>query len=107
MRTLLRATGWLRAGDIWAEGSRQYQDFESYLIPGADVRAAQGRGTIAGRDGHRRGKLSRRPPLDREIEEVGRLADQGELEGVDLTDLIEGARDQQSRLDRWSNLTSK
>jgi hypothetical protein len=23
----------LRAGDIWVEGSRQYQDFESYLIP--------------------------------------------------------------------------
>jgi hypothetical protein len=23
----------LRAGDIWVDGSRQYQDFESYLIP--------------------------------------------------------------------------
>ena len=28
---------------------------------------------------------SRRAALDREIEEVGRLADQGKLEGVDLT----------------------
>ena len=54
---------------------------------GADLRAAQGRGAIAGRDRHRRGKLSRRPPagLDREIEEVARLADQGKLDGVDLT----------------------
>ena len=28
----------LRAGDIWVTGSRQYRDFETYLIPEATSR---------------------------------------------------------------------
>ena len=31
----------LRAGDIWVTGSRQYRDFETYLIPAATFKAMQ------------------------------------------------------------------
>ena len=31
----------LRAGDIWVTGSRQYRDFETYLIPAATFKAIQ------------------------------------------------------------------
>jgi len=31
----------LRSGDIWVTGSRQYRDFETYLIPGATFKAMQ------------------------------------------------------------------
>jgi TnpA family transposase len=31
----------LRAGDIWVTGSRQYRDFETYLIPAASFKAMQ------------------------------------------------------------------
>jgi hypothetical protein len=31
----------LRSGDIWVTGSRQYRDFETYLIPAATFKAMQ------------------------------------------------------------------
>jgi hypothetical protein len=31
----------VRAGDIWVTGSRQYRDFETYLIPAATFEAMQ------------------------------------------------------------------
>ncbi len=31
----------LRAGDIWVTGSRQYRDFETYLIPAAEFKEMQ------------------------------------------------------------------
>jgi hypothetical protein len=31
----------LRAGDIWVTGSRQYRDFETYLIPTATFKVMQ------------------------------------------------------------------
>jgi hypothetical protein len=31
----------LRAGDIWVTGSRQYRDFETYLIPSATFKVMQ------------------------------------------------------------------
>jgi TnpA family transposase len=76
-----------RAGDIWVEGSRQYQDFESYLIPEPTFALLKAEGPLpVAIDTDVESYLAgRRAALDREIEEVGRLADQGKLEGVDLT----------------------
>jgi hypothetical protein len=77
----------LRAGEIWVEGSRQYQDFESYLIPEPTFALLKAEGPLpVAIDTDVESYLAgRRAALDREIEEVGRLADQGKLEGVDLT----------------------
>ena len=77
----------LRAGDIWVEGSRQYQDFESYLIPEPTFALFKAEGPLpVAIDTDVESYLAgRRAGLDREIEEVARLADQGKLDGVDLT----------------------
>lgn len=77
----------LRAGDIWIEGSRQYQDFESTLIPEPTFALLKAEGPLpVAIDANVESYLAgRRLALDREIEEVGRLADQGKLDGVDLT----------------------
>jgi len=77
----------LRAGDIWVEGSRQYQDFESYLIPEPTFALLKAEGPLpVAIDTDVESYLAgRRAGLDREIEEVARRADQGKLDGVDLT----------------------
>ena len=77
----------LRAGDIWVEGSRQYQDFESYLIPEPTLALLKAEGPLpVAIDTDVESYLAgRRAALDREIEEVGRLADQGKLDSVELT----------------------
>jgi hypothetical protein len=77
----------LRAGDIWVDGSRQYQDFESYLIPEPTFALLKAEGPLpVAIDADVESYIAgRRAALDREIEEVARLADQGKLDGVDLT----------------------
>jgi hypothetical protein len=77
----------LRAGDIWVEGSRQYQDFESTLIPELTFALLKAEGPLpVAIDANVESYLDgRRAALDREVEEVGRLANQGKLDGVDLT----------------------
>jgi hypothetical protein len=77
----------LHAGDIWVEGRRQYQDFESYLIPEPTFALLKAEGPLpVAIDTDAESYLAgRRAGLDREIEEVARLADQGKLDGVDLT----------------------
>jgi len=84
---LLRAAGSAAAGDIWVDGSRQYQDFESYLIPEPTFALLKAEGPLpVAIDTDVESYLAgRRAALDREIEEVARLADQGKLDGVDLT----------------------
>ena len=68
----------LRAGDIWVEGSRQYQDFESYLIPEPTFALLKAEGPLpVAIDTDVESYLAgRRAGLDREIEEVARRADQ-------------------------------
>ena len=77
----------LRAGDIWVDGSRQYQNFESTLIPEPTFALLKAEGPLpVAIDTNVESYLAgRRAALDREIEEVGRLADQGKLDGVDLS----------------------
>jgi hypothetical protein len=36
----------LRAGDVWVGGSRQYQDFESYLVPKATFALLKAEGPL-------------------------------------------------------------
>ena len=76
----------LRAGDIWVAGSRQYRDFDSYLIPPATFAALREKGPLplaieTGFDPHIQ---DRRERLDRAIERVTVLARQGELPQVRL-----------------------
>ncbi len=76
----------LRAGDIWVAGSRQYRDFDSYLIPPATFAALREKGSLPlaieiGFDRHIEGRRER---LNRAIERVTVLARQGELPQVRL-----------------------
>ena len=77
----------LRAGDIWIEGSRQYQSFESELIPEPTFGLLRAEGPLpVAIDTNVESYLaSRRAALDHELKEVGKLAEQGKLDGVDLT----------------------
>jgi TnpA family transposase len=76
----------LRAGDIWVAGSRQYRDFDSYLIPHATFAALRGKGPLplAIETGFTSHIQDRRERLNRAIERVTVLARQGELPQVRL-----------------------
>ena len=43
----------LRSGDIWVQGSRQFKDFEDYLVPPAKFASLQAGQRIAAGRGHR------------------------------------------------------
>jgi len=75
----------LRSGDLWVKGSRQFKDFEDYLLPQeAFVRAkAGGLPLPVEADGER--YLTRRLDLLREeLEKVNDLAARGELPDVSI-----------------------
>ena len=76
----------LRAGDIWVAGSRQYRDFDSYLIPPATFAALREKGPLplAIETGFVSYIEDRRERLNRAIEQVTVLARQGELPQVRL-----------------------
>jgi TnpA family transposase len=76
----------LRAGDIWVAGSRQFRDFDSYLIPPATFAALREKGPLplAIATGFVSHIEDRRERLNRAIERVTVLARQGELPQVRL-----------------------
>src|SRR3546814_1848577 len=76
----------LRAGDIWVSGSRQFRDFDSYLIPPATFDALREKGPLplAIETDFDRHIEERRARLDTAIEQVTVLARQGELPQVRL-----------------------
>ena len=76
----------LRAGDIWVAGSRQFRDFDSYLIPPATFAALREKGPLplAIATGFVSHIKDRRERLNRAIERVTVLARQGELPQVRL-----------------------
>nr|ART36135.1 B176 [uncultured bacterium] len=76
----------LRAGDIWVAGSRQFRDFDSYLIPPATFAVLREKGPLplaieTKFDDHIK---DRRKRLDDAIDRVTVLARQGELPQVRL-----------------------
>src|SRR3546814_7553778 len=76
----------LRAGDIWVAGSRQFRDFDSYLIPPATYAALREKGPLplAIETDFERHIEERRTRLDTAIDQVTVLARQGELPQVRL-----------------------
>ena len=78
----------LRAGDVWVDGSRQYQDFESYLVPKATfaLLKAEGPLPLAIETDPERYLAGRGDALDRELAAVGKLAEAGGLKDVEIVD---------------------
>jgi TnpA family transposase len=78
----------LRAGDIWVQGSRQFKDFEDYLLPTprfAAQREQQELGLAVDSDCERFLE-ARLGVLERELVTVERLAAQNELPDASITD---------------------
>lgn len=78
----------LRAGDAWVLGSRQFKDFETYLLPVTrfcDLLAAQALPLAIDTDGERylRDRLTL---LKQKLHEVDHLAATGELPQAEMTD---------------------
>jgi Tn3 transposase DDE domain len=77
----------LRAGDVWVEGSRQYRDFDAYLIPKPTFALLKAEGPLPIEvDPEFTSYIAaRRAALDRELAEVAGLARAGKLPDVNLS----------------------
>lgn len=78
----------LRAGDVWVPGSRQFKDFEDYLLPPAHFEALRDAGNLPlaiDSDGDRY-LHDRLALLNRKLHEVDRLAAEGELPDAEIVD---------------------
>lgn len=78
----------LRSGDIWVQGSRQFKDFEEYLLPPAKFAALKKTGTLpleintdCGQYLHARLRF-----LEQQLETVNRLAGADELPDAVITE---------------------
>ena len=78
----------LRAGDVWVDGSRQYQDFENYLLPKATytLLKAEGPLPLAIETDSERYLAGRCDALARELSVVSKLAEAGKLQDVEIAD---------------------
>ena len=78
----------LRAGDVWVDRSRQYQDFETYLIPKLtfEILKAEGPLPVEIETEVQSYLESRRSALTQELTTVATLAESGELHDVDLAE---------------------
>ena len=77
----------LRSGDIWVQGSRQFKDFDEYLIPSERFNAlleAKRLPLVVATDceAYLQGRLSR---LEQQLETVDRIAQSGELPDAIIT----------------------
>lgn len=80
----------LRAGDVWVPGSRQFKDFEDYLLPPAHFMALRAAGTLpvaVDTDGDRY-LHDRLALLTQRLHDVDRLAASGELPDAAITDAL-------------------
>ncbi len=77
----------LRAGDVWVEGSRQYRDFESCLVPRPmfDALVAEGALPLPVAPMAEAHLAGRKAELEERLSLVGSLAEAGKLEDVDLS----------------------
>jgi hypothetical protein len=86
----------LRAGDVWVSGSRQFKDFEDYLIPAAAFDALAKRQVLpvavpANFEAFCNERFAR---LDRELEYVANLAEHQQLPDAEIR---EGALEPQQK----------
>lgn len=77
----------LRSGDIWVQGSRQFKDFDEYLIPSerfSALREANRLSVAVATDceAYLKDRLCR---LEQQLETVDRIAQSGELPDVIIT----------------------
>jgi hypothetical protein len=81
-------------GDIWVAGSRQFRDFDSYLIPPATFAALREKGPLplAIETDFERHIEERRTRLDTAIEQVTVLARQGSCPRLSLTKTVSSSR---------------
>lgn len=77
----------LRSGDMWVVGSRQFKDFEEYLVPADPFAAllAAGELPLAVESDGERYLYQRLAHLTQQLETVNRLAAAGELPDASLT----------------------
>ena len=77
----------LRAGDIWVTGSRQYRDFETYLIPAATFETMRQEPLPLDIDTHLPSYVAEyRHRLEDNLTTVARKARENTLPDVTLTD---------------------
>lgn len=77
----------LRSGDLWVTGSRQFRDFEEYLLPAETFAALrQGGLPLAVTTDWETYLEQRREPLHAALLTVNRLAERGELPDASITD---------------------
>ena len=78
----------LRSGDMWVAGSRQFRDFDDYLLAGDDYTGIRNSGklpliTTDGSTHYLEGRIAL---LQKRLKEVNDLASRGELPGVLVTE---------------------
>lgn len=78
----------LRSGDMWVTGSRQFRDFDDYLLAGVDYTAKKNAGKLplVTTDGSAQYLKDRLALLQERLKEVNELAARDELPGVLVTD---------------------
>ncbi|MET4095737.1 Tn3 family transposase [Arthrobacter sp. UYCu712] len=78
----------LRSGDMWVTGSRQFRDFDDYLLAGVDYTGKKNAGKLplVTTDGSARYLEGRLALLQDRLKEVNELAARDELPGVLVTD---------------------
>lgn len=78
----------LRSGDMWVTGSRQFRDFDDYLLAGADYTGMKNNGTLPliTTDGSTRYLDNRLALLQERLQQVNDLASRDELPGVLITE---------------------
>ena len=78
----------LRSGDMWVTGSRQFRDFDDYLLAGVDYTGMKNAGKLplVTTDGSARYLKDRLALLQERLKEVNELAARDELPGVLVTE---------------------
>jgi len=78
----------LRAGDVWVAGSRQFKDFEDYLLPPARVAALAAGGDLPSVPAHAGDDYLRKrlALLAEQLQHVDRLAASGTLPDAEIAD---------------------
>jgi TnpA family transposase len=77
----------LRSGDLWVEGSRQFKNFEEYLLPEESFRSMRSEGLPLAVETRCEAYLAERSKtLHESLTRVNRLAERGELPDASITD---------------------